>query len=331
MIDFIAVIHYTKYKPIRKIEKEYGVHIKNVWKRCMNTNFEYYKVFYYVAKYKNFTLAARMLLTSQPSVTRCVKSLEHNLGCRLLIRSPKGVALTPEGETLYRHVAPACELIFKGEETLGSALSLQSGSVYIGATETAIHCFLLNPLERFHLRYPHVGVKITNASTPLVLNDLKSGRIDLAVVTTPVSGADRLKMVPVKKYRDVLIGGPDFSRLKKRRIRLKELARYPLVCLSGTTVTHRFYSELYARYGVPFRPDIELATADLLLPVIQRNLGVGFVPEDLARDALNSGNAVRLRLEEEIPERFICVVRDRDRTLSAAADRLLGILVRDEI
>ncbi|MFQ7077473.1 MAG: LysR family transcriptional regulator [Christensenellaceae bacterium] len=50
----------------------------------MFTNLDYYRIFYYVAKYHNFTRAADALLTSQPTVTRTVKNLENDLGCRLL-------------------------------------------------------------------------------------------------------------------------------------------------------------------------------------------------------------------------------------------------------
>ena len=62
----------------------------------MNSNFEYYKIFYYVAKYENLTKAASVLKTSQPAVTRTIHNLENDLGCRLFIRSKKGMQMTPE-------------------------------------------------------------------------------------------------------------------------------------------------------------------------------------------------------------------------------------------
>ena len=67
----------------------------------MNINYEYYKVFYYVAKYKNFTAAARVLFNNQPNITRMMKKLEEEIGCSVLIRQRHGVSLTPEGEKLY--------------------------------------------------------------------------------------------------------------------------------------------------------------------------------------------------------------------------------------
>ena len=112
----------------------------------MSASFDYYRTFYYVAKYKNFTRAATMLLSSQPSVTRSIQNLESELSCRLFIRSRHGVTLTPEGEMLYRYVAPACERILRGEEELGLSLGLHGGAVSVGATETALHCLLLHRL-----------------------------------------------------------------------------------------------------------------------------------------------------------------------------------------
>lgn len=67
----------------------------------MNVNFEYYKIFYYVAKYGSFTKAARALGSTQPNVTRAMNCLEQQLNTTLFIRTNRGVQLTPEGERLY--------------------------------------------------------------------------------------------------------------------------------------------------------------------------------------------------------------------------------------
>ena len=68
---------------------------------------DYYRIFYYVAKYKSFSKAARMLDNNQPNITRCMNILESELDCKLLNRSHKGITLTPEGNTLYSHVSIA--------------------------------------------------------------------------------------------------------------------------------------------------------------------------------------------------------------------------------
>ena len=71
----------------------------------MNVNLEYYRIFYYVAKYQNFTRAARAMGNSQPNITRAMNLLEQEIHCTLFIRTNRGVRLTPEGEKLYIRVS----------------------------------------------------------------------------------------------------------------------------------------------------------------------------------------------------------------------------------
>ena len=66
----------------------------------MNISFEYYRIFYYVAKYENITKAAMVLKSSQPNVTRIIHILEEQLDCRLFLREPRGLKLgDPSGFT----------------------------------------------------------------------------------------------------------------------------------------------------------------------------------------------------------------------------------------
>ena len=73
----------------------------------MYISFDYYRAFYYVAKYGSISQAAEALMNNQPNVSRTIKNLESELNCTLFVRSRKGVELTPEGEMLYAHVAAA--------------------------------------------------------------------------------------------------------------------------------------------------------------------------------------------------------------------------------
>ena len=292
----------------------------------MSANFDYYKMFYYVAKYQNFTLAAKALGSSQPSVSRCMQALEAELGCRLFLRSKRGVTLTAEGEQLFRYVGPACEQIFKGEENIGGALGFQNGSVYIGVTETALHCFLLERLSKFHKEYPGVRLKLTSGTTPNTLSDLKAGKTDLAVVTTPIREDPHFRVTMVKKSQDILAGGPNYAHLKGKKVPLWEVQQYPFVCLAENTMTYALYKEFYAAHGLILKPDIELATADLMLPVIRQGLGIGFIPRELAEKDLENGSIVEIEIEEKIEGRHICMVEDKQKPLSIAARELIKIL-----
>ena len=90
----------------------------------MINNLESYKVFYYVAKEKSITLAARELMISQPAVSQSIKLLEGQIGTALFVRTSKGVKLTREGELLFSYVSKGYEQIEAGERKLHQMMNL---------------------------------------------------------------------------------------------------------------------------------------------------------------------------------------------------------------
>ena len=147
--------------------------------------YDYYRIFYYVAQYRSFTRAAEALNNNQPNITRCMNNLEQELGCKLFVRSNRGVTLTPEGRRVYIHEAVAYEQLRAGGQELRNDCSLESGTIAIGASETALHLILLDRLSAFHSQYPSVHLRITNDSTPQAISALRRGLLDCAVVTAP--------------------------------------------------------------------------------------------------------------------------------------------------
>lgn len=287
----------------------------------MNSNFEYYKIFYYVAKYENLTKAATALKTSQPAVTRTIHKLEGELGCRLFTRSKTGMKLTPEGRTFYGYVAAGCAQFFKGENDLSNLISLENGTIYISATETALHCYLFQAMEEFNSLYPNVRFKILNNSTTESVNAVKEGKVDLAFVSANLQVAKPLRMKILRKYRDILIAGMRFEELKagKEELSLKEVVSYPWISLTAETITRRFLNEYFEKNGLTFAPDMELATTDMILPAVRHNLGLGFIPAEFADAELKSGQVFEIKVKEKLPERNIVLIYDMEYPQSIAA------------
>jgi len=287
----------------------------------MYINYDYYRIFYYVAKYRNFTQAANILMNNQPNITRTIKNLESELGCTLFVRSNRGVTLTPEGEKLYAHIRIAVEQIQAGEEELSMDKSLQSGIVSIGVSEIALRCFLLPVLRKYQQHYPGVRLRVSNYSTPEAIAALKNGSVDIALVTTPTGSLNTLKIKNVKEIREIAVCGTALSHLADRQLHLSELVRLPIVSLSFQTKTYEFYSEWFLQHGLQFAPDIEASTANQILLMVKNNLGVGFVPEAfLTEEDLNQ--VIPLHLIEQVPPRSICFLKKADQTLSIAAKEL---------
>ena len=288
----------------------------------MDVNFEYYKIFYYVAKYNNFTRAARVLGNSQPNVTRAMNCLEQQLHCTLLVRTNRGVFLTTEGEKLYTHVAAAMEQLFTAEEELSECVGLSHGSIAIGASETALNLFLLDKLKEFHNTYPGIRLKIYNHSTPQAVEAVRRGTVDFAVVSTPVKVDAPLHMTMLHPYQEILIGGTEFGYLAGKQTTFEEIMQYPLICLGKETVTFQFYRQLFASYGLDFEPDTETATADQILPLVRSGLGLAFIPKPMAKDAIDRGEVSEIPLCEKIPSRNICLIYDSRHPFKEAATQL---------
>ena len=292
----------------------------------MNINFEYYRIFYYVAKYNNFTKAARALGSSQPNVTRAMNCLESEAGCTLLVRTNRGVHLTPEGERLYVRVAAAMQQLQLAEDELTESAGLEHGIVTIGASETALSIYLLEQLKRFRIEYPGIQIRLQNYSTPQAVKAVKNGEVDFAVVTTPVTISEPLKKTELQSFQEVLVCGKTFQALGNRKLRLAEVQNYPFICLGKETTTYQFYQQIFASYGLTLKPDTEAATTDQILLLVKHELGLAFLPEPMIRQAAARQEIIPLSVQEVIPERKVCVVYDARRPMSGAAQRLKKML-----
>lgn len=292
----------------------------------MTDNWEYYKVFYYVASCKSITLAAKELSISQPAVSQTIRQLEHNAGALLFIRTSKGMRLSKEGELLFSYIAKSYEQIRRGEKKLAQMLNLELGEVHIGASDMTLQFFLLPFLERFHEKYPAVKVKVTNAPTPETLAYLKQGRIDFGVVSTPFAQQEGMQITAVKTIRDTFVAGRRFIQYKNKTLDLSELEKLPLICLEGNTSTRGFMDSFLASNGVTIRPEFELATSDMIVQFALRSLGVGCVMKEFADRHLEEGRLFELRFNQIIPGRNFCIVREEKTPLSTAAGNLLNII-----
>lgn len=292
----------------------------------MDINFEYYKFFYFVAKYGNITKAATALDSNQPNVTRVMKLLESQLNCRLFIREARGIRLTEEGELLYSHVEVAYRHLLNAQEEICGPDAQRRGTVEIGATETALHLFLLKVLPDFKAEYPEIKIKIHNHTTPETIRQLMSGGVDFAVVTTPFEVPNTFSGVKVLEFEEILAGGTQYADLGKVPLKLTDVKKYSWIGLGRESATYRLYKDFFIAQGIDWEPDMEVETSDLMLPMIEKNLGIGFVPAKLAAPFLAEKKLVQIPLDHAIPKRSIQIVSDKGRGKSLAADTFYKFL-----
>ena len=306
----------------------YLYHIQNIWKRDgMNINYEYYKIFYHVAKNENITRAAEELNSNQPNVSRVIRLLENELGITLMIRQKRGIRLTPEGHLLYSHISSAVEHITKAESEIQALADCKTGAITIGVSETALYLTLLPALKVFREEYPDIEIRLQNHLTYDAITATYAGRSDFAVVALPYESTNGLITTDITSFQDILIAAPSIASELVRENTLRDICRYPIISMDAGTSTYEFYRDFFQSHGLEFKPGLSAATTDQIIPMVKAGLGIGFVPELYAQDALRSGLIRQIPIEEEIPVRRIALVESREYPLSIAAQALKNTLL----
>ena len=275
----------------------------------MSANFDAYKIFYFVGRYKNITRTANALFLSQSTVSRCIQNLETDLGCRLFTRSQSGVVLTPKGEMLYNHVARACEHIFLGEEKLRQ---MQRGirTIRLSISEFFVWQFLMPVLADFHGTYPDVCVEVTThtlGTQKEAMDRLAGGLTDLVCTMAPVTNPRSASILEIADFEDVLVAGARFSELREGTRYLADLKEYPFVALSTQENGPNFYDKLFAMQGMDVVPAYKVDTASLLLPMVRFGLCLAFIPQPFLEQISASGDFFQVNIRDEMPTQTICI------------------------
>lgn len=292
----------------------------------MKVNMEYYKIFYYVGKYGGISAAAEVLCISQPAVSQAIKQLETALSATLFIRKSKGIQFTAQGQMLYSYVKQGYEYIELGENKLQEMLNLESGEIRIGASDMTLQFYLLSYLETFHENYPNIKFFVTNGPTPETIKNLEEGKIDFAVITEPFDSKDNITGKRVQKIQDVFVAGAGFSTYKNKKLPLSTIGELPVICLEKNTSSRRYVDEFLQANQVVMKPEFEIATSDMIVQFSRKNLGVGCVVKDFAREYLDSGELFELQFAKKIPNRYICIATNNRIPVSNAAAKLLEML-----
>lgn len=291
----------------------------------LDTNFEYYKVFYYVVKTGSLTAAAERLCLTQPTVTKAVQKLEEQLSCRLFVRSKRGVRLTEEGKLLWKRVEPACSLLLTAQQELESAHRLDGGSLSIASTEMSFRAYVLPALERFTRDYPNVKIRFSNALTGRIMEMLRHEELDLAILHMPFPADPRIDVRAVGKIEECFVTGERFAFLAEKRRGVRELWEYPFVSVPEGSGTKSYAREIFSRHGLEYEPEIEVTTIELVVHAVRSNFGVAMLPWQYVRENVGRGELYRIPVDLPKMERDACILTPK----GAPQGRAAGVFISD--
>ncbi|EJO5348693.1 LysR family transcriptional regulator [Clostridium botulinum] len=291
----------------------------------MISKLDLYRVFGCVGKCKSFSKAAKELYMTQPAVSQSIMQLEKELNIRLFTRTHKGVILTNEGEILFEYVTSAISLIEAGEKKMLDSKNLIIGDLKIGVGDTTSKYFLLSYLEKFHIKYPNVKLKILNGTTKELCNLVKSGDIDLAICNLPIEDSV-LEFKKCMEIQDIFVCGEKFKKAICEPLNFGEISKMPLILLDGKSNSRQYVEDYLLSKGISISPEIELGAYDLLLQFAKINLGIACVVKEFSLEYLEKGILFEVKTKEPIPKRNIGFCYLKSVLLSPAARTFLESL-----
>lgn len=293
----------------------------------MSIRLELYRIFQEVAQTESFSAAAKSLYVSQSAVSQSMKQLEEELGVRLFNRNPRGVTLTEDGQVLYEHVRSAMTMLASGESKLRQSLTLEAGKLTIGASETVTAEYLLPYLEEFHKRYPAIRLEVTVGRSQRILQELRSGKVDIAFASfSPFESRSDLAVTPCFKTHSVFVTAPSYDCDFEHIYTLEEISRFPLILLERKANSRLQMEEYFLRHGLTLQPEIDLGSRSLLVALARIGLGVAGVTREYVQGALRRGEIRELKTDFEIPPRSLDMCRLQAVAPSAAAQRFTELI-----
>ena len=141
--------------------------------------------FVVIAEELNITKAAEKLCMSQPPLSSQIKNLEEELDTVLFIRGKRHLQLTDAGKLLYRHAKEILSLANKTSEEIRSMSKGMHGKISIGLVEGSAPNIAANWIEAFSNLYKNVTFHVVDGNSDELIQKLRSGLINLAVITSP--------------------------------------------------------------------------------------------------------------------------------------------------
>ena len=241
------------------------------------------------AEQGSLSRAARILGYTQPGISRMIHSLEEELGFPLLIRTKKGVELTPNGKTVLPYLEETVRAARLTHETSASILGLLSGTLTIGCYYSVSSMILPPLLKRFGPDYPRVRIILREGTNAELAEALENRTIDFSLAA-PTPESLECDHIPILEDELVVWLPPSHPLAGKTAFPLEALTSYPFIITQPGQDTD--IDRLLSKYHI--HPDFHFATKDAYSTyrMVEAGLGISFNQSLFARGW--KGNVVTL-------------------------------------
>ncbi|EPJ54078.1 MAG: hypothetical protein OFPI_07720 [Osedax symbiont Rs2] len=184
--------------------------------------------FLVVAETGNIHRAADQLHMAQPALSRAMKLLEEEMAVALLIRQPRGVLLTPAGDSLVESTRQALAVLEQGVNLARESAHQLKGRLTIGYGIFSSMGCMPNLIVDFRKKYPNIDVQLNLLASIDQLQALNKGQIDIGFAFS-IACKPPLTAWRISRERPVLLVNKEHRWAKLKQINIQALQNEPMV------------------------------------------------------------------------------------------------------
>jgi len=279
------------------------------------------ETFLAVAEEHSFSRAAVRLHRTQPAISQVIRKLEVAVGETLFDRAARDGSLTAAGELLKDYALRMLALRREASSAMDELKSLERGQLQLAANEYTC-MYLLQVIDAFRREFPHVNVTVHRTLASRIPEGLNLRTFEIGVVSFR---PDPVHFRTIAVYGDSLafIVSPTHRLAGAHRVSINELGKENFIAHHVASPLRRKVIEAFQRYRTPLNMGIELPTIEAIKRFVAMGNGVALVPNLSVARELETGDLVRVSVDELEMKRVLRLVHRRQATLSYAARTFL--------
>jgi DNA-binding transcriptional LysR family regulator len=289
-------------------------------------DFDQIETFLEVAKLSSFSRAAERRFRTQPAISSQIRSLEEEVGAKLLDRSGGRVAVTAAGKVFQKYAEETIEQRRVMLIALAEMHRIPRGEIVVSANEgTCLH-ILPEVFAEFKRQYPSVAVNVKRSEHQKILEALIENSCDFGVVSMPIKDK-RYTVVPIHKDELVVITPIKHPLSGRSEATLADVAQYPLL-LPKLGRTRDTLEALFHEQRLKPTISMELDSSELTKRFVVADVGISFIPRSNVAEDIKAKTLSALRVTDIVLQRDLALVFRKDKALSRAALAFIEIAVK---
>lgn len=293
--------------------------------------FNHLESFISVVKHNSFSLAAKELFITQPTVSNNIQSLEKELNTTLLDRTSKNIRLTDSGKLFYKYAVELINMRAKAKHSIMEHSKTIEGEIEISASSIPEQYILPYIIRDFTHSYPDVTFTVNHKNSKDVVDEILDGKLHYGIVGAKYS-SDILEYIDF--YEDELLLGvannENYPWPNDTLLDLEVLYSEKLILRKSGSGTRRLIEQKLNKVGISLGDLNVISYIDsneMIKQMLQLGLGVSFISKIAVQNEVELNKIKTLRINGLTLKRSFYFVYNKNMTLSPVVEAFKDFLI----